>query len=106
MADLLLFSHLTALSSYAKDAEPVIRDMLRRRPFDYLALRALGAYLISQNDLKGSCEALRVYDVIFEKNVSKNRFLSNYGAAIPTPVEFKSDQQFKNDYLTWIKLYQ
>ena len=51
-------------------------------------------------------EAHQVYNIIFKNIGSQKRFLDDVCAGVPAPVEFKSAEQFKNDYLKWIKLYQ
>lgn len=98
-----LYSMKKLNSAFPHDVLPQIEKSMERRPFDYQALRILGLYYIDQKDLNKACSVTKVYDSLFLGQGVFRGINAQFCSSFESPVKFESSQQFRDDYLEWLR---
>ncbi len=94
---------LQVLSAYPADAFLTVNAELKKRPFQYVALRVLALGQLKTGKQKEGCEAGRVYDSFFAGKSLWTDFLKQNCNGIESPLKYENGPQFKRDYLKWLE---
>jgi hypothetical protein len=93
--------HLINAQRLPEAREALIED-LEKFPFQAGFMRLHAIYLQNQPDARKVCEALWVYEYVFDKTTFVSPENKQACRAFKNPVEHHSPEQFKRDYLDWL----
>lgn len=80
-----------------------LKEDLLRFPFHAGLMRMLPAYLKTTEDEKKTCQAILMYDFVFEKQTFFKEQALQICSQYKLPVNYYSPIQFRDDYVKWLK---